>query len=72
MYNVLKQVGVRFETQYSPDYLKNKRSDFYLPEYRLVIEMDGELGHEGGITHSKSKRTLEELIAIDKWKDEQT
>lgn len=71
MYNVLKQVGVRFETQYSPDYLKNKRSDFYLPEYRLVIEMDGELGHEGGITHSKSKRTLEELIAIDKWKDEQ-
>lgn len=69
--NLLKQLNVDFETQYSPNYIKPKRSDFHLPEYKLVIEVDGRLGHEGGIVHSKSSKSLAELIKIDNWKDEQ-
>lgn len=71
MYSVLRQLNINFETQYSPKYISPKRSDFYLPCYNLVIEVDGGLGHRGGITHSKSDKTLKELIEIDKWKDEQ-
>lgn len=78
MTNMLTQLDVKFETQYSPEYLippKGKRyrkfSDFYIPSLNLIIETDGALGHKGGKTHTKSKKTLEELIEIDKWKDEQ-
>lgn len=71
MYSILKQLSVDFKTQYSPSYIKPKRSDFYLPNYRLVVEMDGRLGHRGGIVHSKSKQTLKELVELDDWKDEQ-
>lgn len=71
MYAVLLQIGVNFETQYMPKYLSPKRSDFYLPDCSLIIETDGMLGHEGGTTHSKSDKTLKELVEIDKWKDEQ-
>ena len=79
MYNVLKQLNIEFETEYSPKYLKKnengkisqKRSDFYLHRYNLVIETDGGLGHKGGRIHSKSNKTIEELVEIDIWKDEQ-
>lgn len=69
MHNMLKQLNVNFETQYNPEYLKPKRSDFYLPDYNLVIETDGGIGHRGGKAYGKSNKTLEELIEIDKWKD---
>lgn len=76
--SVLIQLGVNFTQEYSPDYLvpkegrkSRKYSDFYLPDYNLVIEVDGKLGHEGGITYSKSNKSLDELVAIDKWKDKQ-
>lgn len=75
MHNILEQLKLKFETQYSPKYLINngsqKRSDFYIPSLNLVVETDGRLGHKGGKIHTKSKKTLEELIEIDKWKDEQ-
>lgn len=71
MNNVLMQLNLDFQTQYSPEYLKRKRSDFYIPSLNLVIETDGGLNHKGGIVHSKSNKTIEEYIEIDKWKDEQ-
>lgn len=79
IYFILKQLGVEFKIQYSPDYLvrleNNKRSrkysDFYLPDYNLVIEADGGMNHKGGKVHGHSKKTLEEYIEVDKWKDEQ-
>lgn len=75
---VLTQLGIQFETEYSPDYLKikegerisKKRSDFYIPSLGIIIETDGGLGHKGGKTHSKSKLSIDRLIEIDKWKDE--
>lgn len=69
--NMLKQLGVKFETEYSPNYLDKKRSDFYLSSFNLIIEADGSLGHSGGRVYTKSSKTLEECIEIDKWKDEQ-
>lgn len=69
MYSVLKQLDVEFETEYSPKYLGKKRSDFYLVKYKLVIEMDGLLGHKGGYMHSASELRLEDCINSDKEKE---
>ena len=79
IHNILTQLNVKFQIEYSPDYLirientkkSRKFSDFYLPDYKLVIEADGGLGHKGGKVHRYSKKTIEEYIEIDKWKDEQ-
>lgn len=71
MVSILTQLNIKFETEYSPNYIKPKRSDFYLPDYNLVIETDGKLGHEGGFVHGYSKKSLEEYIEVDKWKDKQ-
>lgn len=69
MYSLLKQLNIDFITQYSPTYLENKKSDFYIKSLNLVIETDGELGHKDGKQHSKSNKTIEESIIIDEWKD---
>ena len=80
MMSVLDQLGIRYETQYQPKYLNRleedskwsqKKSDFYLPEYGLIIETDGGLGHKGGRVHIKSKKPLEYYVEVDNWKDEQ-
>ena len=71
MYSILKQLNINFKTQYSPSYIKPKRSDFFLSDYNLIIETDGIIGHFGGVVHSRSSLKLKELVEIDKWKDEQ-
>lgn len=79
MYAILKQLEINFETQYSPSYLireengkkSKKYSDFYIKANNLIIEMDGGIGHDNGLTYSKSSKTIEDLILIDRWKDEQ-
>ena len=80
MMSVLDQLGVEYQTQYQPEYLNRleedgkwsqKKSDFYLPKYGLIIETDGKLNHEGGKLHSKSKKPLEYYVEVDNWKDEQ-
>lgn len=71
MYNILKQLNIEFETQYSPQYLNKKRSDFYIPSLKLVIETDGEINHRGGKLYNKNNKTLPECIRIDDWKDNQ-
>lgn len=73
--SILNQLNIDFKTQYSPEYLikdgSQKKSDFYISSLNLVIETDGGLGHKGGVIHSKSDKSLEELVKIDNWKDEQ-
>lgn len=79
IFSLLTQLNLRFEREYSPDYLimvdeskiSRKRSDFYLLDYNIVIETDGGLGHNGGRMHTSSKKSLSESIEIDNWKDEQ-
>jgi len=70
MYNILEQLGIDFVSEYSPNWIKPKRYDFYIPSKNIIIEMDGELGH-GKKIHSKDNKTLKETINIDNYKDEQ-
>lgn len=79
MANVLRQLNVNFKTEIIfpwctfPDYKDNNqisygRYDFVLPDMKLIIEMDGGLGH-GKDPHGKSCYTKDELIYRDKCKD---
>lgn len=45
MSNTLSQLNINFETEYSPDWISPKRFDFCIPSLKLIIEMDGGLGH---------------------------
>lgn len=45
MYSLLEQLNIKFETEYSPKWIGRKSYDFYLKDYKVIIEMDGELGH---------------------------
>ena len=63
----LRQINEPFETQYSPEWANGRKYDFYLPNSRLIIEVDGGLGH--------GKKTYENKIdtvgkQIDDMKDE--
>lgn len=42
MYSVLKQLGIEFETQYSPEWADNKKYDFYIPSLNMIIETHGQ------------------------------
>ena len=66
----LEQLNIHFETEYSPDWIKPKRYDFYfeLNNKKYIVEMDGGLGH-GNKVHKNSKKTKNELIEIDDYKD---
>lgn len=68
MFNMLEQLNIEFKREYSPKWIGQKRYDFYIPSLNIIIEMDGGLGH-GNRNHPKSKQTKEELIEIDKYKD---
>lgn len=41
IYSILKQLDIDFQTQYSPNYLGLRKSDFYIPSLKLVIETNG-------------------------------
>lgn len=68
MYKLLEQLKIDFINEYSPEWISPKRYDFYIPSKKLIIEMDGGLGH-GKKIHHKSKISLEKTIDIDKEKD---
>lgn len=66
MFNLLNQLNIKFESEYHPKWLRGRRFDFYIPYLKLIIEMDGGLGH--------GKKTIgnitpEESLKIDRWKD---
>ena len=46
MGNLLNQLNIKFEPEYSPYYFRNKQHvDFLLIDYNIVIEMDGNYGN---------------------------
>lgn len=72
MLELLKQLNIEFETEYSPRWISPRRYDFYIPSKNLIIEMDGNLGH-GHTAFGKDRFDQKELnrcIEIDKIKDE--
>ena len=68
MFNLLQEPGIEFINEYSPEWIKPKRYDFYIPSKNLIIEMDGGLGH-GNRTYDKYKKTIEDTIKDDNYKD---
>ena len=68
-FNLLEQLNIDFEYEFSPDWIKPKRYDFYfeLDNKKYIVEMDGGMGH--GNKNNLSKQTAEETKAIDDYKD---
>lgn len=63
---MLRQLGVVYYTEYAPEWISPKRYDFCIPDIKLIVEMDGALGHghkeQFGIT-------AEESLKNDSYKD---
>lgn len=64
--NLLMQLRVDFITQYSPDWVKPKRYDFYIPSSNIIIEVHGKQHYE----ETTFGRTLYEERDNDKLKNE--
>lgn len=67
MFSLLEQAQVKFETEYSPNWIKPKRFDFYfeLNSKKYIVEMDGEFHiKDNGI----SGQTKEKSKEIDEYK----
>lgn len=41
MNNILSQLNIPYQAEYSPEWIKPKRYDFFIPSINLIIEMDG-------------------------------
>lgn len=59
MYNVLSQLNVEFKTEYIINGA-NYRYDFYIPQYNLIIEMQGKQHYEGWNSKRKTKEEIQE------------
>lgn len=66
MFNVLKQLNLEFKQQYSPKWANNKRYDFYIPKYKIIIETHGEQHYTEG---DQFWGTLKEEQENDKLKE---
>lgn len=64
MRNILNDINVDFISEYSPDWIKPKRYDFYIPSLNLIIEMDGGLGHgKKLIGKNKNNDSIKDTLA---------
>lgn len=68
MFNILEQLNIDFETEYSPEWATGRKYDFYNKTHNIIIEMDGGLGHGNKDTKYATK---EKSMDIDIWKNEQ-
>lgn len=69
--NILEQIHIKYEIQYSPKWVGNKRYDFYIKECNCIIEVHGKQHYSLVANFSTKKgRTLEEEQANDKFKKE--
>ena len=68
-FNLLEQLNIDFETEYSPSWIKPRAYDFYIPSLNIIIEMDGGLGHGKG--NFKNNMSAKESQEIDDYKDKQ-
>lgn len=67
MYNMLMQLHEDFLTEYSPNWIKPKRFDFFIPSKQIIIEMDGAIGHGHNSMYGNN---ADYLLLVDKSKDE--
>ena len=69
--NLLDQLGIEHQTQYSPNWIKPKRYDFYIADLNMIIETHG-LQHYSNVNNFSTcgGRSLEDEQANDKYKRE--
>lgn len=67
--NVLEQLDVDFETEYSPDWIKPKRYDFYISSLNCVVETHGEQHYNDKFTIYNKSRLIKQQ-QNDKFKKE--
>lgn len=66
---VLDQLNIKYKTQYSPDWIKPKRYDFYIPSLNCIIETHGEQHYSRKSNfRSLGGRTLQEEQTNDQYK----
>ena len=66
MSNLLDKLKIKYIAEYSPEWIKPKRYDFYIPSMNLIIEMDGGFHYKD---NNMSGQTKEEIESIDYLKD---
>lgn len=66
MKNILNQLEIDYISEYSPEWIKPKRYDFYIPKLNVIIEMDGAFHY---IERQKSNLTLDEVKNMDNYKE---
>jgi len=68
-FNILEQLQAKFKPEYSPDWIKPKRYDFYFEfnNQEYILEMDGKLGH--GNNNPLNGQISEESKEIDDYKE---
>lgn len=67
IYSLLEQLNVKFETQYTPDWLtQRRRYDFYLSDYNTIIETHGKQHYK----YTGRGRSLQEEQENDRIKKE--
>lgn len=67
MLSVLVQSGLKFETEYSPDWIKPKRYDFFFEtDFKYIVEMDGKFHTVDNLMNGISAK---ENKKIDDYKD---
>lgn len=66
LFSMLKQLDIDFVPEYSPDWIKPKRYDFYIPSKNLIIEMDGGFHYTD---NNRNGKAIEESKNIDNEKD---
>lgn len=69
MISILNQAKIEYEHQFAPSWLYGKRFDFCIDSIKLIIEMDGMLGH--GYYEWGSNVYNEKSKDVDEWKDRQ-
>ncbi|XZI06026.1 zinc-ribbon domain-containing protein (plasmid) [Clostridium perfringens] len=68
--NVLEQLNIHFETEYSPEWAKPKRYDFHIKDNNCIIETHGEQHYKEKKMRGTRVRALEQEQQNDKYKKE--
>lgn len=62
-YMLLEQLGIKFKTEYSPDWIKPRKYDFYfeLDNKKYIVEMDGGWHNTNNTRNGQSKEKSKEI-----------
>ena len=65
----LEKLGIRYEEQFEAKDIK-RFYDFYLPDYRVIIEIDGDFYHGYGKVHEEKNPMQKRNARVDEIKNE--